>query len=124
MTRAGLTCSFPNVLTMKPSPGARIREARRALGLSQRTFASRLGTTRRRVIAWEGDANAPSALYLQRIAAVTGRSVDFFLDGVDAAGDDEEADAPLSRTEIDIYQALRDRVERRLLHAAEEVAAR
>jgi transcriptional regulator with XRE-family HTH domain len=80
-----------HVALVKPSPGVRIREARTALGISQRVFAARLGTTRRRVIAWEGDNNAPSALYLQRIAAVTGRAVDFFLD-TPTTDDDEEAE--------------------------------
>jgi transcriptional regulator with XRE-family HTH domain len=81
------------VVNTTPSPGARIKEARNALGVSQKAFAARLGTTRRRVIAWEGGENVPGPRYLQRIAAATGRNIEFFLDGTTV---EDEEDTSLS----------------------------
>lgn len=112
MTRAKLRYNFPHVDTVKPRPGERIREARKSLGLSQKTLASRLGTTRRRVIAWEGGQNVPSALYLQRIATATGRSIEFLMGEVtlDPVEDEEAARMPLTRDEYAMYGALTARI--------------
>lgn len=88
----------------QPIAGPRIREARKELDISQARFAERLGTTRRRVIAWESGENIPSAMYLRRIAESTGKSIEFFLDG--AADDPEERLSSASREE-ELMEALR-----------------
>lgn len=67
--------------------------------LSQKRFAERLGTTRRRVIAWESGENVPSSLYLRRIAEATGKSIEYFLDG-SAADDSEERLPAMSGQEL------------------------
>jgi transcriptional regulator with XRE-family HTH domain len=57
-----------------------IRDARRRAGLSQEELAERVGATRRQVIRWEGDQNAPSEEYRRRLEdrmhALEARSLD------------------------------------------------
>lgn len=97
-----------------PIAGPRIREARQELGLSQKRFAERLGTTRRRVIAWESGENVPSALYLRRIAEATGKSIEYFLDG--SAADDPEERLP-SDDLMQIVRGLERMVDQRVMAA-------
>lgn len=69
--------------------GARLREERERLGLSQEEFGSAGGVTRRTVTAWERGDQCPNAAFLGAIAGigadvlylVTGKH---FTDGLDA----------------------------------------
>jgi transcriptional regulator with XRE-family HTH domain len=51
----------------------RIRAARLAAGMSQKTLAQKLGTAERRVIAWEKGENAPGPRYAKMLAEATGQ---------------------------------------------------
>jgi transcriptional regulator with XRE-family HTH domain len=62
--------------------GARIRERRVLLGLSQRDLAESLGlTTQQMIVKYELGKNAVSASLLYEIAGALGTSVDYFFDG-------------------------------------------
>ena len=62
--------------------GARIRERRVLLGLSQRDLAECLGlTTQQMIFKYELGKNAVSAPLLYEIAGALGTSVDYFFDG-------------------------------------------
>lgn len=64
----------------------RLRDARKAAGLSQEAAALRVGTSRRHWIRWENGESSPNPVYLDRIAEVLGDS-----SLRDTADDDEEA---------------------------------
>jgi putative transcriptional regulator len=53
--------------------GTRIRDARRAAGLSQAALAARIGTSRRHMIRLEHGEHRPGRVMLARIAEATGR---------------------------------------------------
>lgn len=71
--------------------GSRIREHRKHAGLTQEQLAARVGTARRRVIAWETGENEPTYHYLRRVAEAVGSTAEE-LYGADQ--DDEEAALP------------------------------
>jgi DNA-binding XRE family transcriptional regulator len=62
----------------KPDIGARIREARDGIGLSQVQFAKALKLAERTVQAWEGNDRTPRLDALLKVAEKTGRPVAFF----------------------------------------------
>ncbi len=66
--------------------GSRIEMARKVAGLSQRELALRLGVDEKTVGRWERGENAPRGRHLQRLAEVTGRTQEFFLDPVPPGG--------------------------------------
>jgi len=66
------------VLMVKYLP-ERVRQARLEMGWTKRDLAARLGVTERAVYNWEaGKASAIRLLNLRALAALTGRSVDWF----------------------------------------------
>ena len=67
------------------SRGEKIREARKAAGLSLEQFARRVGASKRAVIYWESGERHPGFDFMVRIARVTGRPVESF--GEEAEGD-------------------------------------
>jgi transcriptional regulator with XRE-family HTH domain len=84
--------------------GLRIRKARKDAGLSQDALASRVKTSRRNVLRWEGGYNMPRPEHIAAIAAETGKSLDYFL------GEDEEEEAALHRVVDDLTRILLDRL--------------
>lgn len=50
--------------------GMRIREARKAMGLSQVDLAQRIGSTQAAISRWEKDINAPSRTTYERLAKI------------------------------------------------------
>lgn len=70
--------------------GERIREARRARGLTQQDLADAVGVSRSAVAQWETQRAGQIQANLTRIAAVLGVSLGFLLEG-------EEADEALAR---------------------------
>lgn len=61
-----------------PNVGARIREARDLLGLSQTALADELGQGERTVQAWERNERTPRLDSLTRLAQLTNRPVAWF----------------------------------------------
>jgi transcriptional regulator with XRE-family HTH domain len=78
--------------------GSRIRAARNAVRLSQEAFATQILTSRRHVMRLERGDHKPSPPMLDRIAEVTGVSVNDLV----GSDDDEESD-PVA----DLFTALR-----------------
>ena len=62
----------------EPDLGAKIREARALLGISQTAFARELGAGERTVQAWERNERTPREKTLRRIAGLAGRPVAWF----------------------------------------------
>lgn len=58
------------------TPGALIRDARRAAGLSQQALASRLGTTQSAIARLERDAVSPRVETVDRALQACGRSLE------------------------------------------------
>lgn len=58
--------------------GARIAEARRAKGLSQRELAIKTGNATRTIQTWEAGARSPRPATLERIAAAVEKPVSWF----------------------------------------------
>lgn len=63
----------------RETTAARIKKAREIRGLTQETLAGRVGTRRTYVIEWEGARHAPGARSLQKLSAVLGFPVYWFL---------------------------------------------
>lgn len=79
---------FAILLKNAPLPliGARIRRARRALGLSHDALGDLMGgVTRQHLIKLEKGRHRPGLEMLLRIAEATGKSVEFFL--IEEAGE-------------------------------------
>jgi transcriptional regulator with XRE-family HTH domain len=64
--------------------GQRLRESRRAIGLTQQQVADRLGVSRRAVSEWETDLRKPH-VSIPALAALYGVSETFLLYGVEPA---------------------------------------
>ena len=67
----------------------KIRKARDAAGLTNRSLARSTGIERRAIVRWTNGQNEPSPANLERIARATGKPLDFFRADED---DDEEVD--------------------------------
>lgn len=82
--------------------GARIRKARREMPfehgrrVSQETFATKLNVHWVTVSSWERGKHPPSAEHLARIAALTGKPIEFFF------GDEEDEESSLRRIAADL----------------------
>lgn len=68
-----------------PNVGARIKEARDLLGLSQMALAAALDQGERTVQAWERNERTPRLDALSRLAALAGRPVSWFYEERNAA---------------------------------------
>lgn len=80
--------------------GARIRERRRELGLSQQGLADHLGLTFQQIQKYERGANRVSASVLWNTSGRLGVSVAYFFQGLPTYGD------PISNDQIDLYSLL------------------
>jgi transcriptional regulator with XRE-family HTH domain len=79
---------------MEPTPstvGARIRELRRARGLTQDALAAACNVSRSAVAQWETDRAGQLRENISRIAGALGSSVEHLLHGSTAATGDELA---------------------------------
>lgn len=81
----------------KPDPidihvGSRIRLARQALHMSQEKLGEALGITFQQVQKYEKGTNRVGSSRLMNISATLNRPVEFFFEGVDAAGNTQPAD--------------------------------
>jgi transcriptional regulator with XRE-family HTH domain len=77
-----------------PRPGARLRESRKAAGLTQEELARAVGVSRSAVAQWETDRSGQVGGNLARIAAVLGVAVAYLLTGAgprEGGGDAENA---------------------------------
>ena len=97
--------------------GLRIRRARESAGYSQHGLATRIGTSRRNVLRWEGGYNAPRAEHIQAIAEATGKSTDYFL------GEDEDEEAALSADLALVLHRLVGAAVREAIDEREEIRA-
>jgi transcriptional regulator with XRE-family HTH domain len=70
-----------------PNVGARVREARELLGLSQTALANVLDAGERTVQAWERNERTPRVETLMRLGEKAGRTVAWFY----SSDDDQEA---------------------------------
>ncbi len=99
--------------------GDRLRQARKAAGLSHDRLGAAAGTSRQHLIRLEKGLHRPSPELLARIASATGKPVEFFDEALreqqEAAADDEEAARAMALLDV-----LRGEI-RRLIR--EEVAA-
>lgn len=85
--------------------GSRIREARGKVGLSQEAFAARINTSRRHVMRLERGQHMPSEPMLERIADVTGSTVE------ELVGDDDDEETSMTLDEFLLHrvrQMIRD----------------
>lgn len=80
--------------------GARLKQARNALGLSQEKLAAALGITFQQVQKYEKGINRVSASRLKQAAKTLEVSLDYFYDGSDEA-DDGQDDAASTRVGVD-----------------------
>lgn len=104
--------------------GSRLEERRLRRRLTQHDLASRLrsrgfGTTQTTISRWES-GQQPNAAVLPALAIELDCSIGE-LYGPAGDPDDEEADAPLSRDEMDLYLSLHARVSRLSQRVDEEV---
>ncbi|GAB0120084.1 helix-turn-helix domain-containing protein [Acidisoma sp. 7E03] len=83
--------------------GARIRQIRRYLGLSQQRLASRSGVSRSAIAQWETGRTGQAQSNLTGVAAALGVSVRYLLTGDD--GDAETADEQALLT---LYRQIKD----------------
>ena len=72
--------------------GSRIRLARQALHMSQEKLGEALGITFQQVQKYEKGTNRVGSSRLMNISATLNRPVEFFFEGVDAAGHTQPAD--------------------------------
>lgn len=79
--------TVPYMATAVPitAMGRRIRRARLRAGISQQEVADAIGVGVTSVSRWEVGTRVPSAVRLAKLARVLGVSVDFLLDGQEAA---------------------------------------
>lgn len=67
------------------TPGDRIRAARLQLKLKQRELAGRIGVQPLQISRWErNDVKEPRSAAFSKFAALSGKSVEYFLTGEDA----------------------------------------
>jgi transcriptional regulator with XRE-family HTH domain len=101
---------------------ARIREARRALALTQDELARRVGVSRSAVAQWETDRTGQVRANLARVAAVLGVSIGYLITGDSEAGlmTVETAD---ERALLSIYRQIREPGRSELLRNARRMAA-
>jgi transcriptional regulator with XRE-family HTH domain len=91
--------------------GVRIRDARRAAGLSQEALALRIGTSRRHMIRLENGEHRPGRVLLARIAEATGQEPESI--DPDAKEEDSQlASVLLELLRLEIRELVRDELSR------------
>lgn len=118
--------------------GARVRERRRVLNISQARLAEAIGVTFQQVQKYERGFNRIGSSRIYEIARVLGQPVAFFFDGVDGRGGDESprqagdaadggVDPMMKRETLKLvrayYQVADLRVRKRLFEMIKAIAA-
>ena len=96
--------------------GERIREQRKARGMSQEMVAGHLGVSRQAVAKWESGQSAPSAENLHRLAELLGTTAGSLLDSPAVGSGTAEQACALLRAEREA-ESERRRSRRRLCPA-------
>jgi transcriptional regulator with XRE-family HTH domain len=101
---------------------ARIRDARRVLGLTQDELARRVGVSRSAIAQWETDRTGQVRANLARVAAVLGVSIGYLITGESEAGvmNVETAD---ERALLNLYRQIQEPGRSELLRNARRMAA-
>jgi len=94
--------------------GARLRQLRKAIGMSQQVLGERLGLTFQQVQKYERGTNRVSASKLHEAALVLGVSISDFFEGLPASGSEAPSDSlavrisaePDLRRLVSLYQAI------------------
>ncbi|MGH9047412.1 MAG: helix-turn-helix transcriptional regulator [Acidimicrobiales bacterium] len=94
------------------SMGAKLREAREFLGLSQEVVADALGVPRASVSAMESGRRKVSSLELRDLARLYKRPLEFFYDDRGADAEDDEATQALFRATRNLTPEDREQVVR------------
>lgn len=76
--------------------GEKLRQARKAAGLTQEQLSEKLMVSRQAITKWESDKGMPDVSNLKALAALLNVSVDYLLD------DGEEMTAPMLRESYDL----------------------
>ena len=76
--------------------GEKLREARKAAGLSQEQFAEKMSVSRSAVAKWESDKGLPDVNNLKVMAQLLGVTIDYLLD------DDEKLNLSETKEPIDL----------------------
>jgi len=107
--------------------GARMRERRRALGITQERLGELLGVTFQQVQKYEKGVNRVGAARLQQIASALDVPVTFFYDGDGKAREVESLlflDSAFSLRLLRAYSKIKDQtVQRQLVSLMESIAA-
>jgi transcriptional regulator with XRE-family HTH domain len=112
----------PDVALSTEGVAVRIREARRALGLTQDELARRVGVSRSAIAQWETDRTGQVRANLARVAAVLGVSIGYLITGGSESGliNVETAD---ERALLGLYRQIREPGRSELLRNARRIAA-
>jgi transcriptional regulator with XRE-family HTH domain len=81
-----MTSAFPNSVDVHV--GVKVRECRKALGISQEALATALNLSFQQIQKYERGANRISASKLYEIGRFLGVSADYFFEGLDQTVDD------------------------------------
>ena len=121
-TGADASLTDPESVAGTEGVATRIREARRALGLTQDELARRIGVSRSAIAQWETDRTGQVRANLARVAAVLGVSIGYLITGESEAGllNVETAD---ERALLSLYRQLREPARSELLRNARRMAA-
>jgi transcriptional regulator with XRE-family HTH domain len=112
--------------------GARLRQLRKAVGMSQQVLGERLGLTFQQVQKYERGTNRVSASKLHEAALILGVSIADFFEGLPASGLEEPSESlavkmsaePELRRLVSLYQTLPKGEPRKRLLDLVEVMAR
>jgi len=91
------------------SVGKRLRDARKAKGLTQKELAGMIAVKHNSVSNWENDQNKPDLDTIRRICSVLDISSAYLLEGeaVPATSCSDELNRALSDTEFALFDAVR-----------------
>lgn len=117
----GALSADPNGSLGTEGVAARIREARRALGLTQDELARRVGVSRSAIAQWETDRTGQVRANLARVAAVLGVSIGYLVAGESETGL-ISVETPDERALLSLYRQIREPGRSELLRNARRMA--
>ena len=117
----GAPSADPNGSLGTEGVAARIREARRALGLTQDELARRVGVSRSAIAQWETDRTGQVRANLARVAAVLGVSIGYLVAGESETGL-ISVETPDERALLSLYRQIREPGRSELLRNARRMA--
>jgi transcriptional regulator with XRE-family HTH domain len=112
----------PDAASETEGVAIRIREARRALGLTQDELARRVGVSRSAIAQWETDRTGQVRANLARVAAVLGVSSGYLLTGETEVGPASVETAD-ERALLNLYRQIREPGRSELLRHARRMVA-